>query len=338
MRVVSSQRSVVGKSVFGFALCAMLFAPCARSLAQQPAGKISRIGYLSSGLRSTDRNREPFLQGLRALGYVEGKNILIEYRHAEGKPERVAQLAEELVRLKVDVLVVTAGGGTLLRIKKATDAIPTVFMLVSDPVGEGLVASLARPGGNLTGMSTVSEELVGKRLELFKETIPTLSRVAVLLDPSDPSNVFSLKEIKTTAKPMGIQLQALEVQRADDFENAVRSATQTKAGGILILPTALLTAHRKQIGELAIRNRLPTMFATSQYMDSGGLMSYGPDHSDLSRRAATYVDKILKGAKPADLPVERPMKFELFINLKTAKQIGVTIPPNVLARADKVIK
>jgi ABC-type uncharacterized transport system substrate-binding protein len=251
----------------------------------------------------------------------------------------VAQLAEELVRLKIDVLVVTAGGGTIRRIKTAIDAIPTVFMLVSDPVGEGLVASLARPGGNLTGMSSASEDLVGKRLELFKETIPRLSRVAVLLDPSDRSNVSSSKEIETIAKPVGVQLQAVEVQRADEFKSAIRSATQTRrAGAILILPTALLTAHRKQIGELAINNRLPTMFATSQYMDSGGLMSYGPDHSDLSRRAATYVDKILKGAKPAELPIERPMKFELFINLKTAKQIGLTIPPNVLARADKVIK
>jgi ABC-type uncharacterized transport system substrate-binding protein len=204
MRYVSGQKSKVRKhTVIISALIALLVSVCFPAMAQQSAGKIPRVGYLSSGLRSNDRNREPFRQGLRTLGYVEGKNILIEYRHAEGKPERGAQLAEELVRLKVDVLVVTAGGGTLRRIKTATDAIPTVFMLVSDPVGEGLVASLARPGGNLTGMSSVSEELVGKRLELFKETIPTLSRVAVLLDPSDPSNVFSLKEIKTTAKPMG---------------------------------------------------------------------------------------------------------------------------------------
>jgi ABC-type uncharacterized transport system substrate-binding protein len=322
---------------FDVTLFTLFFALCASAVAQ-PAERIPRIGYLSSGLRSNDLNREPFLQRLGALGYVEGKNILIEYRHAEGKPERVAQLVEELVRLKVDVLVVTAGGGTVRRIKKATDAIPTVLRLVSDPVGEGLVASLARPGGNLTGMSSVSEDLVGKRLALLKETIPKLSRVAVLLDPSDPSNVSSFKEIETTAKPMGVQVQALEVQRADEFESAIRSAAQTRAGGILILPTALLTAHRKQIGELAMSNRLPSMFATSQYMDSGGLMSYGPDHSDLSRRAATYVDKILKGAKPADLPVERPMKFELCINLKTAKQIRLTIPPNVLARADKVIR
>jgi putative ABC transport system substrate-binding protein len=180
--------------------------------------------------------------------------------------------------------------------------------------------------------------LVGKRLELFKETIPRLSRVAVLLDPTDPSNVSSFKEIETTAKPMSVQVQALEVQRADEFKSVIRSATQTRAGGMLILPTALLTAHRTQLAALATKNRLPTMFATSQYMDSGGLMSYGPNHSDLSRRAATYVDKILKGAKPAELPVERPMKFELFINLKTAKQIGLTIPPNVLARANRVIR
>jgi ABC-type uncharacterized transport system substrate-binding protein len=326
------------KRVGLFALLIALTMCAAAALAQQP-NKIPRLGYLSPGsLASGSLNREPFLRGLRALGYVEGKNILIEYRYAEGKPERVAELAEELVRLKVDVLMVGGGTSTVLRAKKVVTSVPVVFALVSDPVGDGIVASLARPGGNLTGLSSGSEDLVGKRLELLKETIPKLSRVAVVLDPTDPANVDSFKEIETVARPMGVQLQALEVRRSAELESAFRSATKAKADGVLILPTAVLTPLLKRIADLAISNRLPTMFATSQYMDAGGLMSYGPDHSDLSRRAAIYVDKILKGAKPADLPVERPMKFELFINLKTAKQIGLTIPPNVLARADKVIR
>jgi putative ABC transport system substrate-binding protein len=283
-------------------------------------------------------NREPFLKGLRSLGYVEGKNIQIEFRYAEGKPERVAQLAEELIRLKVDVLMTSGGTSTVLRVKKVTSTVPIVFALVSDPVGDGVVDSLARPGGNLTGLSSASEDLVGKRLELLKETIPKLSRFAVMLDPTDPANVDSFKETEAVAKPMGVQLQALEVRRPAELESAIQSASQAKTGGVVVLPTSILVPLRKRIAELANKNHLPTMFATSQYMDSGGLMSYGPDHSDLSRRAATYVDKILKGAKPADLPVERPMKFEFVINLKTAKQIGLTIPPNVLARANRVIR
>jgi ABC-type uncharacterized transport system substrate-binding protein len=303
--------------------------------AQQQAGKVPRIGYLSPGADSGSLNRQPFLQGPRNLGYVEGKNILIEYRYAEGKAERIAQLAEELVRLKVDVLMVGGGTSTVLRVKTVTSTVPIVFALVSDPVGDGVVASLARPGGNLTGLSSASEDLVGKRLDLLKETIPKLTRVSVLLDSNDPANVDSFKEIETAGRPMRIQLQAHEVRQP---EEAIKSATKANAGAVLILPTSLLVPLRKRIAQLAVQSRLPTMFPTSQYMDSGGLMSYGPDHADLSRRAATYVDKILKGAKPADLPVERPMKFELFINLKTAKQIGLTIPPNVLARADRVIK
>ena len=269
---------------------------------------------------------------------MEGKTILIEYRYAEGKFERVPELAEELVRLKVDVLMVGGGTATVLRVKKVTNAVPIVFALVSDPVGDGVVASLARPGGNLTGLSSGSQELVGKRLELLKDTIPELSRVAVLLDPNDPANVSSFKEIDAAARSMRIQLQALEVRRPDEIESAFTSATRAKAGGVLVLPTSLLTDQRKRIAEVAMNHRLPTMFATSQYMDAAGLMSYGPDHTDLSRRAAIYVDKILKGRKPAELPVEQPTKFEFVINLKTAKQIGLTISPNVLARADKVIK
>ena len=269
---------------------------------------------------------------------MEGKNILIESRYAEGKSERLPELAEELVRLKVDVIVVSGGTSTVLRIKKVTATVPIVFPLASDPVRDGLVDSLARPGGNLTGLSSVSRDLAGKRLELLKETIPTLIRVAVLIDPNDASNVASSKEIEADAKPVGVQLYILEARAADEIESAIRSGVRAKAGAVLVLPTGLLNNQRKRIADLAMNNRLPTMFATGQFMDAGGVMSYGPDYADLHRRAATYVDKILKGAKPADLPVERPTKFELVINLKTAKQIGLTIPPNVLVRADKVIR
>lgn len=327
------------KTILVGLLASISLAPASLVEAQQPK-KIPRLGYISptSTVSSNSLNRESFLQGLRALGYVEGTNILIEYRNAEGKPERVAKLAEELVRLNMDVLMVGGGTSTVLRVKKVVTSVPVVFALVSDPVGDGVVASLARPGGNLTGLSSASKELVGKRLELLKETIPKLSRVGVLFDPNDPSNIASYKEIEAAAKPMGINLRGLEVRRPDELENAIRLAAKDNVNGVLVMATALLNTQYKRISELAMSNHQPTMFPSSQLMNAGGLMSYGPDYSDLSRRAATYVDKILKGAKPADLPVERPMKFELFINLKTAKQIGVTIPPNVLVRADKVIK
>jgi putative ABC transport system substrate-binding protein len=307
--------------------------------AQQPTGKVPRIGYLAAGSPSLSSfNREAFQQGLSSLGYVEGKNILIEYRYAETRLERVPELAEELVRLKVDVLLVAGGTNTARQVKKVTNSIPIVFTEPGDPVGAGLVVSLARPGGNLTGVSSVSRDLVGKRLELLKETLPNLSRVAVLFNPDSSSNVAGFKEMDAHARLIGLQLQALEVRDAGGFEDAIRSATRGKAGGLLVLSNSILNAGRKQIAELAINHRLPAMFATSRHMDAGGLMSYGPDYADLYRRAAIYVDKILKGAKPADLPVERPTKFEFVINLKTAKQIGLTIPPNVLARADKVIR
>jgi ABC-type uncharacterized transport system substrate-binding protein len=304
--------------------------------AQQPK-KIPRIGYLSPGILSDSYSREVFQQGLRGLGHVEGKNILIEYRYAEGKLERLPELAEELVRLKVDVFV-TIGTPPSQAAKTATTTIPIVMALISDPVGAGLVASLAPPGGNVTGLSTVSRDLSGKRLELLKETLPKVSRVAVLYDPNDPAKIVEFKETEVAARPLGVQLQSLEVRNLDEFEAAFKAATKAKAGSALVLPTALLNTHRKRIAELAAINRLPTMWASSQLMDAGGLMSYGPDYGDLYRRAATYVDKILKGAKPADLPVEQPRQFEPVINLKTAKQIGLTIPPSVLARAGKVIR
>jgi ABC-type uncharacterized transport system substrate-binding protein len=318
-------------------ICAVLFALSLSVDAQQPAGKVPRIGYLSPGVTSDSYSREAFQQGLRGLGYVTGKNILIEFRYSEGKVERLPELAEELVRLKVDVIV-TVGTPPAQAVKAATATIPIVMALISDPVGTGLVGSLARPGGNVTGLSTVSQDLSGKRLELLKETLPKVSRVAVLYDPNDPAKVDEFKETEVAARPLGVQLQSLEVRGLDEFDGAFKAATRAKAGAILVLPTSILNTNWTRIAELATKNRLPTMFATSQFTDAGGLMSYGPDYGDLYRRAATYVDKILKGAKPADLPVEQPMKFELIINLKTAKQIGIIIPPNVLARADRVIR
>lgn len=306
--------------------------------AQQPQ-KVPRIGVLIAGSPASNATRvEAFRQGLRELGYVERQNIAIEYRYGEGKRERFPDLAAELVRLKVDVIVAGGGTGQALPVKKATSSIPIVFTNVSDPVGAGLVASLARPGGNVTGLSSVSQDLSGKRLELLKETIPKASRFAVLYNPNDSAKVAEFKEIEVAARPLGVQLQSLEVRSLDEFENAFKTATRGKAAALQVLPTTILSTHRKRIAELATKSRLPTMWAESGFMDAGGLMSYGPNYDDLFRRATTYVDKILKGAKPADLPVEQPMKFELVINLKTAKQIGLTIPPNVLARADKVIK
>jgi putative tryptophan/tyrosine transport system substrate-binding protein len=330
---IETEKKEMKKKIWVFTLCAMLFSLCSSADAQQPT-KIPRIGYLTGGDSSPN---EAFMQGLRDLGYFEGKNIVIEVRNADGTMDRLPDLAAELVRLKVDVIV-AVGGQTTLPAKYATSTIPIVFTLVSDPVGAGLVTSLARPGGNLTGLSSVSTDLSGKRLELLKETIPKVSRVAVLYDPTDRSKIAEVKEIKNDARSLGVQLQALEVQRLDDFENAFKTASRAKAGAILVLPTSVLNTNRKRIADLATKNRLPTMLATSQHMDAGALMSYGPDYADLYRRAAVYVDKILKGAKPADLPVEQPKKFEFIINLKAAKQIGLTIPPNVLARADKVIR
>ena len=335
---LTQNSALIGQySVHCAALCAMLFAFCLSVKAQQP-GDFPLIGYLANdGVTNAD-SREAFQQGLRVLGYVEGKTIHIEYRYADGKFERYPALAEELVRLNVKVLVVSGGTNSVLRVKNITRTVPIVFPLVSDPVRDGIVASLARPGGNLTGLSSFSRDLLGKRLELLKETVPKLSRVGVMIDPNDPGHRASFKEIDGESRAVRVAVQALEARNPDEFDKAFRLATSAKAGAILILPTSLLNTHRKRIAQIALDNRMPTMIATSQFMDAGNLMSYGPDYADLHRRAATYVDKILKGAKPADLPVEQPTKFELFINLKTAKQIGINIPPNVLTRADKVIR
>jgi putative ABC transport system substrate-binding protein len=328
----------MSKIVFHFTLSALLFALCASAQAQQ-AKRLPRIGYLSASSGTAIASRTAaFRQGLSDLGYVEGKNIVIEYRYGDGKLARVSALAAELARLNVDMLVIAGGNATVDRAKQAIDSVPIIMANVQDPVGSGFVASLARPGGNITGLSALTSELAGKRLDLIRETFPQASRVAALFDPQDDSKIVEMKEAQTIAKATGLKLQAIEVRDSGDFEKAFKAAAKERAEVLLVLQNALTTTGRKPIADLAIKNRLPTVWADSGLMDAGGLMSYGPNVDDLFQRAATYVDKILKGAKPADLPVEQPKKFEFFINLKTAKQIGLTVPPNVLARADRVIK
>src|SRR6266550_2715734 len=305
--------------------------------AQQP-GKILRIGYLSSDSPSTIAVRiEAFRQGLRELGHVEGKNIVIEWRFAEGKADRLAGLAAELVRLKVEVIV-TSGPAATRAAKEATVSIPIVTAQDPDPVGNGLVASLARPGGNITGLATLAPEISGKRLELVKEIIPRLSRVAVLGTSRLAGDTQSLKETELAGGALRVQLQYLDVVGPKDIETVFRAAIKEHADAVLVLTSPVINSQRTQIVELAVKSRLPAIYPFPEYVEAGGLMSYGVSFTELARRAATYVDKILKGAKPADLPVEQPKKFELIINLKAAKQIGLTIPPNVLARADKVIR
>jgi putative tryptophan/tyrosine transport system substrate-binding protein len=300
--------------------------------------KLPRVGYLTVGALSSNVDRvEAFRQGLRELGYVEGKNIAIEWRSAEGKFERRGELAAELVRLKVDVIV-TSGPTMTRAAKEATATIPIVMAQDTDPVGNGFVASLARPGGNITGLSVLSPELSGKQLELLKEIIPKFSRVAVLGNSNEPANLKTLKEIELAAGAFGVQLQTLDVLASKAIAPAFRAATKAHADALIVLASAILTDHRAEIANLALKSRLPAIYISSIWVDSGGLMSYGTSLTDLSRRAATYVDKILKGAKPADLPVEQPTKFELIINLKAAKQIGLTIPQSVLYRADRVIR
>jgi len=306
--------------------------------AQQPT-KIPRIGYLSGGFPSAGAPRkEAFQEGLRQLGYVEGKNIVIEYRHAEGKFERLSPLAAELVRLKVDVIVTAGGGGGTHAAKEATKTIPIVMAGDVDPVAQGSVTSLAQPGGNVTGLSTLAPEISGKRLELLKEIVPKLSRVAVLGTSTGPSTARLLQEVEPVAKAFPVKLQFLDIRSANDIETAFRAATKGRAEGILVLTGPVINAQRKQIADFAAKSRLPAIYPFPEYVEAGGLMSYRASIADLYRRAATFVDKILKGAKPGDLPVEQPTKFEFIINLRAAKQIGLTIPPNVLARADRVIK
>ena len=300
--------------------------------AQQPK-KIPRIGYLT-GVGSGPN--EAFLQGLRDLGYVEGKNILIEFRTTGGKFERLPELAAELVQLRVDVIVADTAG-EVTAAKNATATIPIVMRGVSDPIALGLVASLAHPGGNITGMAVLAPELSGKRLELLKEVIPKLSRVALLTTPGKAWRT-SIKETEVTARALGLQLQILQVRGVDELEGVFDAAKKQRAEALVQVQATSLGPYQPRIIELAAKNRLPTMYYNRRSVEIGGLMSYGQDNLHLNRRVASMVDKILKGRKPADIPVEQPMKFEFVINLKAAKQIGLTIPPNVLARGDKVIK
>jgi putative ABC transport system substrate-binding protein len=319
------------------AQCSLLLAPCVPGHAQQPT-KIPRIGFLIASSRSVNAARyETFLQGLRELGYEEGKNIVIEWRSAEGRLDRLAALAAELIRLKVDVIV-TAGPSDTRAAKEATSTIPIVMTFDNDPVGNGFIASLARPGGNITGLSTLAPELSSKQLELLKEIVPKLSRVAILGSSNNPGNTLVLREIEDAAKTFGLKFQYLDLLDPNAIEAAFRTASKGGAEAIVVLGIPLLNPQRKQLVELAVKNRLPAIYYTGDMVEAGGLMTYGVNRSDLTRRAATYVDKILKGTKPADLPVEQPRKFDFIINLKAAKQIGLTIPPNVLARADRVIR
>lgn len=319
-----------------FVLCAMLFALCFPVKGQQPK-KVPRIGYLQIDSRLGSA-AEAFLQGMHDLGYVEGKNIVIEYRgDPERREDRLPELAADLVRLKVDVIVALDPPAARAA-ENATKTIPIIMRSTADPVQAGFVASLARPGGNITGMTSISTELYGKRLELLKEVIPRLSRVGVLRNPDRSDDPNNFKEMEIAARSINLQLQSLEVRGRNDFENAFSTARKARVEALITIRTPLFNDQRKRIAELAIKSRLPAIYDDHEYINAGGLMSYGTDLADLHRRAATYVDKILKGAKPADLPVERPKKFEFVINLKAAKQIGLIIPPNVLARADKVIK
>jgi putative ABC transport system substrate-binding protein len=327
------------KTIFVLALCAALATLCFSANAQQPT-KIPRIGYLSgSAFRSDNPTwHEAFQQGLRELGYIEGKTIAIEWRFG-GKSDRGLALASELAHLKVVSVIVTVGSGDTRAAKEATTTIPIVMIQAGDPVGSGFVASLARPGGNITGLSNLRPELSGKRLELLKETVSRLSRVAVFASSISPDNAQVLKELDLAAGPLGVKLQYLDIQSPEDFETAFQDTAKGRAEAVLVrVPGPILSPHRTKVAALAVKRGLPVIYDRAEEVEAGGLMSYGVRVVDLHRRAATYVDKILKGAKPADLPVEQPTKFEFVINLKAAKQIGLTIPQKVLARADKVIR
>ena len=304
--------------------------------AQQPA-KIPRIGILLPSSASSQSARvEAFRQRLRERGYVEGKNIFIEYRYAEGKRERLPDLAAQLVRLKVDVIV-TTGVPAVFAAKKASAAIPIVFAGSPDPVGTGIVSSLARPGGNITGLSNIAQDLDGKRLELLNEAFPKFARVAFLWVSGGRGNL-ALTEMEAAAKALGVKLQSLEVRSLDDFDSAFARAKRNGAQALITSASSVISNQQRQVLDFAAKNRLPAMYPNSELVEAGGLMSYAPNYTDLYRRAADFVDKILKGTKPADIPVEQPMKFEFVVNLNAAKQIGVTIPPNVLVRADRVIR
>jgi putative ABC transport system substrate-binding protein len=304
----------------------------------QAPGKVPRVGYVFARVSSADQRLwDAARQGLRELGYVEGQNIALEVRWAEGRTERLPDLVAELVRFKVDILVVATTPGALAA-KKATRTIPVVFVGVGEAVEGGLVASLARPGGNLTGLTVLNPEISGKRLELLKESLPSISRVAVLTNPGNPIHTIFWRETRTAAQTLGLQLQPIKVRAPEDFDEALRAATSGRADALLAFDDPLTVGYRARLVALAAKYRLPTMYGLREFPDAGGLLSYGPNFPDQYRRTAIYVDRILKGARPADLAIEQPTKFELVINRKTAKTLGVTIPPSLLLRADEVIE
>ena len=330
-----TKKMILLKKIILLALCPLLFAP--RTTAEAQQATIPKIGWLGVRPAASDPARELFGREIRALGYVEGKNMLLEYRSADDKLDRLPALADELVRLRVDVLLASLTPAAVAA-KNATRTIPIVFHGGFDPVALGLVDSLARPGGNVTGFTAIAPALAGKRLELLKETVSKLSRVAVLWDPQNPGSAQQWKESQLPARELGLQLHSIEVSSADKFEAAFKEAINARVAALAVMASPFFYSNQKSLTGLAIKNRLPVTYPREEFVTSGGLMSYGSDRSESFRRAALMVDKILKGAKPADLPIEQPTKFELAINLKAAKQIGLTIPPNVLARADRVIK
>jgi putative ABC transport system substrate-binding protein len=319
-------------------LATVVLATVSLAQGQQPTKRIPRVGFLSLNTASVQKDRvEAFREALRKLGYVEGQNIIIDYRFADGKSERLPGLVAELVALKVDVMV-TAGNSATAPAKDATKTIPIVMMNDSDPVGQGHIDSLARPGGNITGLSSTSFDLADKRLELLKEIVPKLSRVAVLRDLTNQAAELAGREIDPTARALKLQVQWFDLAKVEDFDGQFKAITKWRAGGLVTGGGPLMIRNRKRVIEFAAKSKLPAIYGREEFVQDGGLVNYSASVLDLTRRSATYVDKILKGTKPADLPVEQPMKFELVINLKAAKQIGLTIPPNVLARADRVIR
>ena len=324
----------MNKKVVAFMVAGAILALLRLCEAQTPA-KVRKIGFLTATIGPPATSYQIFKQALRELGYVEDQNVVFEYRSADDRSQ-VAEMATELVQLKVDVIVTT--GGATARAKMATQTIPIVFSFSGDPVEAGFVKSIARPGGNLTGITWLAFELVGKRLELLKEAVPTVSRVAILANPAHPGEQRELSETQSTARTLGTVLQYHQVKNLSDFDATFDTITKENANALLVFPEATTMQHRKQIAEFAAKRRLPSMFAWKEYIEAGGLISYGPDREETVRRMAVYVDKILKGAKPADLPIELPKKFDLVINLNTAKQIGVTIPQWVLVKADRVIR
>ena len=329
---------MIKRRVFISGAVAVLAVPLAAEA--QEAAKIARIGYLGTNRAANPHLHEALRQGLRDLGYVEGRNLMIEYRDAEGKVERLPALAAELVALKLDVIV-APGTPQALAAKQATKTIPIVFTAASDPVPDGLVTSLARPGGNVTGLASLSPELVGKGLEQLKQAVPRVSRVAVLWPPGglgERTEKDMLKEADAAGRALGLRLQVVEARGPADLDRAFSDMARASAGALTVLPSSMFLSERRRLVDLAARNRLPAVYPQREFVYAGGLLSYGPNVADLFRRAATYVDRILKGANPADLPVEQPTKFELVINLKTAKALGLTIPPSVIQRADQVIE